>query len=347
LAIFECRCALLLAVTCTVACHRPADGWTWVSVAGSSCSDGTETGFGYDRSPSSANVLVVFQGGGQCYGFDSCVAREETITGPYRLREFAIDSHKFSGVLDRGDPDNPFRDWNLVYIPYCTGDFHGGSSATSYASPTGATATFHHVGHADVLAFLRVLTEEFPAPGKLVISGVSAGGYGAALNYEAMRSAWAPAEAYLIDDSGPFLPGDGIPAADRAGMYAYWRLDRVLDPLCGAACRLDLSVALSRLAARFPRDRMALLSSMRDHDISDTFRLGEDSFQAGLLALTRDALDPTANFRTFITAGDTHTMLFHPATHTTGGKALPAWLAAMVLDEPDWASALPAATDGR
>ncbi len=37
-----------------------------------------------------------------------------------------IGSTKFSGIFNTTHPSNPVARWNHVYIPYCTGDLHGG-----------------------------------------------------------------------------------------------------------------------------------------------------------------------------------------------------------------------------
>ena len=31
------------------------------------------------------------------------------------------------GMLATANPDNPFRDWTIVYVPYCTGDLGAGN----------------------------------------------------------------------------------------------------------------------------------------------------------------------------------------------------------------------------
>ena len=35
------------------------------------------------------------------------------------------------GIFNRLNPTNPIRDWNMVYVPYCTGDIHGGDADTT------------------------------------------------------------------------------------------------------------------------------------------------------------------------------------------------------------------------
>ena len=332
------RAWLVLAALSAASCHRPAAGWEWVEVPGATCNDGSPTGFGMSRGSANGDVLVVFEGGGQCWDFASCFVTEDTVVGPVRERDFAKRSYRFTGVLDRTDAASPFRDFHLVYIPYCTGDFHAGSNVATYTSPTGEARTFRHVGHDNVVADLRRLTALFPSPRRLVVSGISAGGFGAVANYATLRDGWSPRAAYLLDDSGPLLQKDAIPAADRAAMYGSWHLDRLLDPLCGPACRDDLSVINGRLAARYPHDRLALLSSLEDADISGTLHLSADVFRAALQDLARDVLDPTPGFRYFFAPGATHTMLFAPSAFSSAGKPLAAWLAEDVGDDPAWAS---------
>jgi hypothetical protein len=33
-----------------------------------------------------------------------------------------------TGLLDRANPQNPVRDWSLLFVPYCTGDVHSASN---------------------------------------------------------------------------------------------------------------------------------------------------------------------------------------------------------------------------
>ena len=59
---------------------------------------------------------------------------------------------------------NPFRDASFVYVPYCTGDIYGGEAVQTYTS--GQTSkTVHHMGRANVKAFLSRLVPTFPGSG--------------------------------------------------------------------------------------------------------------------------------------------------------------------------------------
>ena len=131
------------------------------------------------------------------------------------------------------------------------------------------------------------------------------------------------------------LEGDGIPADDRAAWYANWHLGDVVDPLC-ADCRADLSRLYPALVAKYPQDRMALLTSLQDQIIRTYFLilLGLD-FEQRLRALVTDRLAPTATFRTFAIPGESHTLLGGVDTITSGGLTLEAWLAAMLTGDAE------------
>ena len=153
-----------------------------------------------------------------------------------------------------------------------------------------------------MLAFLKRLGATFPAPRKLVVAGSSAGGFGALANYPAFRWYWPDAVSYLVDDSGPPLAGAAIPASTRAAWYASWDMGASLDAFC-PSCQADFSQGLRALAARYPQDRIALLSHLQDLTIREffgTYTLSPPSFnampatdfEAALRALGTDAMDP-------------------------------------------------------
>ena len=186
------------------AIDAPTQTWTWVDFPDSACSDGSATGIGVNLT-NSQNVLVVFNGGGACWDYLTCYTLMTATNGPYDQTEFAADSQTFANtILDRQLSGNPFAGWNLVFIPYCTGDMHAGDNIATYQS--GQTSRmYHHVGHDNVLAYLHRLGPTFPSVARMVVAGESAGGFGALFNYATFRNRWSSGELYLLDDSGPIL----------------------------------------------------------------------------------------------------------------------------------------------
>ena len=313
----------------------PPGVWTWFDQPGSACSDGSETGFAVNPGTSD-KVLVVMMGGGACWDFNTCFVFATAAKGPFRKAQFDAGAAD-AGVLDRDDVDNPFRDFSFVFVPYCTGDLHAGERVMSYTEG-GLTNTWHHMGAVNVRLMLPRLAATFPSPELLVVAGLSAGGFGATLQYAAFRAALAPGASQLVDDSGPLLVGDAIPAAFRSAWFVNWRLDLVVDTICGQDCKSDLSAYYPHLAARFPNDRMALVSSLQDQVIATYFLQTGPELETAIRKLATDVLAPLANWRTFLFAGSTHTTLASPEAFSSDGQDLRGWLALMASGDPGWPS---------
>ena len=155
-----------------------------------------------------------------------------------------------------------------MFVPYCTGDLHGGSNVATY--DVLGPRPFHHVGHLNLQAALPLVRATWPGATRVTVSGSSAGGFGATLNYDTIRRAYPAATIALVDDAGPFLEGSGIPPDQHANWNTNWHLDALVGPLC-PSCQNDLSQMYPALAALYPSDRMALLSSLQDQVIRTYF----------------------------------------------------------------------------
>jgi hypothetical protein len=319
--------------------------WTWVDFPDSSCDDGSATGIGVNQGTSS-NLIVYMEGGGACWDYLTCYQINTATHGPFGNAQFqqAVGNAGMAAgsIFDRGDANNPFKDWSYVFIPYCTGDVHAGDNVVMYSDNMGMnTHTYHHTGHKNILAYVPRIAGTWPSPGKLVVSGSSAGGYGSQFNYDTFRKYYPTGKVYLLDDSGPALEGDDIPPGYRTEWYAQWNLGEVLDPVCGAACKDDFSQAVKLLTVRYPNDRMSLLSSLQDQTISGYFLLSAAGFQRALTMMAHDVLDPTSNYHYFFVDGNTHTMLGNLALFSEQGTSLETWLTQLVTDDPAWKTLQP------
>src|SRR4051812_30820658 len=111
------------------------DVWTWVPIAGTKCVHGSETGIAINPHPGATRLVVFLQGGGSC---TSCWGASETakVGTPthYGAAELAVETDLGYGgvqgdlVIQRDNPNNPLADANYVFVPYCTGDAHGGTA---------------------------------------------------------------------------------------------------------------------------------------------------------------------------------------------------------------------------
>lgn len=316
--------------------------WTWVDFPGTACDDGTPTGIGVNASPTgSSNVLIFLNGGGACWNYETCVVQNTSSHGPFGAAQFnQIALFLGIGAFSRAANENPFRDWNMVFVPYCTGDLHAGSKVSTYEGG-GNTVDVHHVGHTNVVAFADRLQATFPNAAKVVLSGSSAGGFGTVFNYDAVHAEWPTSRVYMLDDSGPLLPGAAIAPALRDAWVAAWGHGARIEALCGAACLDDYALGYGALSDRWPNERFALLSSLQDQTIRSYLQLTPQAFQTALLAAATDAIEPTDNFEYFFVPGSSHTMLGAPEQYTSSGTSLYTWLRQFVEDDAAWTSTAP------
>lgn len=316
------------------------DSWTWIDFPEAVCDDGSATGIGINPNPDSKNVLVFLMGGGACWDYLSCAVLNTSTHGPYARAQFEGQKNSLKGtILDR-QGKGPFADWNLVFVPYCTGDVHVGDNVMTYDGGLNKRI-IRHKGRPNLIAFLKRIAGTVPDAEKLVVSGSSAGGFGAALNYDVFRSYFPSAKSYLLDDSGPPLVGDAIPADHRAAWWKSWHLDATLGTIC-PECENDFSMLVPILSKKYPSDRMALLSYTEDAVIRNFMGFQSPmQFRMNLLDMTAKRLDDKPLFQYYYMTGESHTFLGNPEKPVVQGVKLSDWIAAFATDAADWKSVKP------
>lgn len=301
--------------------------YSWYEVilpesSGASCGNGTPMRFYINRAQSD-NLLYMMEPGGACWDYGTCT---QTATGPEAgLGGFnpdgiphnymngtasqSIKSSFLSPLLTRmdaahmlvGEPKVETQDWTQVFVPYCTGDIHMGSAVHSYSSPSGDWRVQHYSGLRNIQAVADWLVAHgFGQPARLLVYGMSAGGYGTLGNYAALRTTLQPrVHSSLFDDAGTVFntPFDADMAAhpsvglyDRArsewgmlapdGMIAVnQRLARNFDPG-------NMGSAYYALSTTFPHDRFGFSTYQRDKIIAAyTYR----AFVPAVIAAPDDA----------------------------------------------------------
>jgi hypothetical protein len=350
--------AALAAATLAAGCGDDAEEpslpplvWTFVPIDGSVCSDGSPTGIGIERGVGdSPNLLVFLDGGGACWETLTCFTFGTAKPGPFGEAQLAarIRDERAGSVLDRAAPGNPYRDFTFVFVPYCTGDVHAGDRAQDYL---GAPRRWLHKGRVNLANAFAHLPGALETPSKVVVAGASAGGFGSMLAFDMAKRAWPSAKAYLVDDSGP--PLANVPTATRLAWNAAWDLGTAVTAVCGTACESSLAPLIPALAAKYPADRFALLSSTQDEVIRGFFGdpltlslMPGPTFEAALRALAAAIEDdtpatPPGETHAFVVAGTTHPMLDRPGQFASQGTPLFEWLRQQVEDDPAWAAKLP------
>lgn len=317
-----------------------ANTWTWVDVADSVCDDGSQTGIGVNFTNSS-DLLIYLSGGGACWDLTTCFIANTATHGPFGSAQFSAvqaSGVMTASVLDRAAP-NPFGTFNMVFVPYCTGDLHGGDAVVAYGS-SGSQRVMNFKGHVNMATYLARLAATFPNARKVVVAGSSAGGYGSALNYDLVHTYFPKSKLYLLDDSGPTFIGDAIIPAERAAWFGAWNLTSTQGSVC-PVCVGDLSALPVALAKKYPTDRMALLSYTQDATIQKYLNQDATAFQANLYDLAAKRLDLLPLFHYYFVTGTTHTFLLKPGATTAQGIPLWTWLTQFVSDDAAWISTKP------
>ncbi len=105
--------------------------WEKIELPGTLCGNGSQYKFWVNYSNTSDNLVVVLEPGGACWDYDSCTGANG-IRGAANPDGLADDHYQLapfiSPFLNRSSmTPTRRRDWNFVYVPYCTGDVHTGN----------------------------------------------------------------------------------------------------------------------------------------------------------------------------------------------------------------------------
>lgn len=196
---------------------------------------GTNSKFSFwTKKGSSKNVAVYFEGGGACWNDATCsFPFDNRLPADSPIPQFFVPAIEpgstppgYSGIFDAKNPANPVRDWSIVYIPYCTGDLHAGSTTQTYynANPYNPSLPpsfkIEHRGFDNFMVVLDWMTKNIEKPKKVLVTGSSAGGYGATANFPWIENSFRNAHTYVIADASQ---GVTVPTFDTVGRTS-WNL---------------------------------------------------------------------------------------------------------------------------
>jgi Pectinacetylesterase len=326
--------------------------WVWVDVPEAKCRGGGGTGFGVRLNAASDKLFIFFEGGGACFNTASCFGNADSYS-QNAFNGWTSGGGK-SGVFDTANAANALKDWNAVYIPYCTGDVHAGSATDADVPGGAAPKNQSFVGFTNVGHFLQRIIPTFMNVKKVVVTGVSAGGFGAAFNYHRIAQAFCPRPAILIDDSGPAMDDQYVAPCLQERWRTLWGLNDNLPADCA-----DCSPAggggilnyMDYLSQRYPGGRLTLISSTQDSTIRQFYGFGQNNcagldgfgmslpaatYTAGLTDLRDNHEKPPALWASYYLPGTTHTYLGGGGytSTTVGNTKLIDWVADVVNDGP-------------
>lgn len=189
-----------------------AGEWVWIPRKDTLCRDGSTTGIGARLLPDAKAAMIYLQGGGACYDAQSCA---ENKNAPIAGENFSRDKFQVwadtlgnQGVFNTTNPANPVARWNHIYVPYCTGDLHGGTRTN--ANVPGVSVEQQFVGYRNLQNVLKFLAPYFRGAEDIALVGASAGGIGVLLNYPQVVAAFGGRSVAALVDSAPIIPESAI-----------------------------------------------------------------------------------------------------------------------------------------
>jgi hypothetical protein len=323
------------------------------------CIDGDPYIF-WARKGSNNKVLMYYQGGGACWNAASCFG---VPGGTCSRTADAADNPALSttGFGDWNDPTNPFHEWNVVFVTYCSCDVHWGEKITNY----GPGQLARHYGRVNAKVAEKFAREHFVDPEEVFVTGSSAGSYGAIMNsYWLMKEVWPNAEYSVLGDAGVGVITQGFldDYIDNWGVEVNFPAD--LPGVELPVQSLSLVDLIDGLATNYPENRFANYDSSYDGGggsqcnffqvMRNLGNLGEwgnwwesaCEWNACMKEFKAENFSraPT-NYRYFTGAGTRHTMFGSDKVYTetkstrsdtNAGMTIRDWVQAMIDDTPDW-----------
>ena len=296
-------------------------------------------------------LVVYFAEGGACWDSATCIGSldgngdgivetgEESDFVYIGSIEKADNPELMGGLFNFDRQENPYADWSMLFIPYCTGDVHVGSSEKTYSYPLnlGGDRKIYHHGFDNVLYAMNWLKRNHPEvdPGKILVAGSSAGAYGAAFNFPWVREFYPDADkVFLASDGGVgVLTGAEEFSGAVFGTGSVWGIEDTIHPYLQSALDDDagsgtavIPAVYNLLRTEYPKDQFAQYTTAYDvvqilfwdimlnpnplewgEGLSDPYFVGGWNFYMTAIIEDQQQIAPPDNYRSYIAGGCNHT----------------------------------------
>jgi hypothetical protein len=272
-------------------------GWHYYAISGAMCRDGSPAGI-YVHYGTANKLFIYLEGGGACSSPTFCShnpaavaqafsggaqSQGQTVGGslgsvtggayqaPYVPTAASGLTAAYSpGIFDFTNAANPVKDWSGVYVPYCTGDVHFGTADNVTIPGDGVLPALtgqHFVGYRNMQKFIGHIVPTFPDVTQVMLTGASAGGFGAGLNYGMVQDTFGNVPVTVLDDSGPPFTTMDLPACVQKEWRDLWGFDAALPSDC-AECTSSDGSGLTNIIMywhhKYPHARVGLVSTTQD-----------------------------------------------------------------------------------
>ncbi len=315
-------------------------GWHTLSPGGATvCSKGTPFLF-FVRPGATDRVVVEFSGGGACWNDKTCTLASQAslFSETAETPDYVTDETKAKGISNHGRDDNPVKDWTHVFISYCTGDLHVGDNDKVYTDPADATktTTINHRGATNTRAALSWVFANFTTPSKVLVTGCSAGGYGATFWAPHIQRHYPQSHVYHVSDSAAGI----VSPAFFGEINESWKPQSVYPsyiPGSDPSVTAKLSSFYTAVGNFFPQMPLSQLNSQADGTQSLYYGVVTGEDPAGWSPLMLGEMSAihagTTNFSSYLTPGSKHCVLVDDDFYgAPDGKAISSWVGDLVND---------------
>lgn len=306
-------------------------------------------------------LVMYYQGGGACW---------EQLTCGIPVCDQAVDPNGTDnpnnwthGFANLDDPNNPFEDWNIVVVPYCSCDIHFGDIAQDYGNvDPGNPVHIEHRGFQNAKAAEKWAREHFVNPEVVFVTGTSAGAYGAVFQAPLLHKVWPASKFHVLGDAGNGV----ITTQFLQNEFENWNFRANLPrDIPGVLEAIDTGTGMvgyiDAVAARFPNTNWAHYTTAFDGGSGGqtgfynvmlngnnpaaalTWWEGSCAFNAQMYQQATDTVALVAaknnNYRYYIGSGSRHGMWGHDKvyTDTTGGvPTIVDWITEMLTNGTGW-----------
>jgi len=201
-------------------------------------------------------LMIYFQGGGSCWDEGST---------KMKLCSTKVWVNDLVGIFDRKNPGNPYQNYTIVHIGYCSGDAHAGDVEREYTGPGGAQV--EQRGFQNAMAAINwtkanVRGNELES---FVIAGTSAGSLAAQLWARKLLSEFSYESAAVLADSyiGVFPSDIQGQMQSHIGVCNTGLLSETMKDHCTAG-NLTVEDTYSEVMSSFPDVVFASINSKTD-----------------------------------------------------------------------------------
>ncbi len=241
-----------------------ADGWNELYPGGeTACARGGTYSFSV-RKTNSSKLLVYFEGGGSCYDANTCRVGgnyfDNSINSSFEADNPALKSH---GLFALDNPRNPFSDYNIVFINYCTGDAYLGDKSVTYQNGL-RSFEVQHKGFINTQTAFSWIYQNIPSPNSVYMVGCSAGVVGSFFNLPYFKQHYLQTPLTIVGDSGGgYLDGPASYATNigATGVLPSW-LPQYQNLISGDILRSRFIFTIP--AQAYPDIRVGLVNSEND-----------------------------------------------------------------------------------